>query len=183
MKIILPVLCSLLLIGCSDSTPDQTPPSPTVVASIVEPANPMPAAKEAPSLEVTPAAASAVPATQTALEKEPSQPVVTKETTAPLAQKEVVPAPAPKKAVTTASVDGGALFSQKCASCHGAKAEKSALGKSAIIADFSEQQVKEALKGYQAGTYGKEMKALMQGQAKGLNEGQIDALAKHISSL
>ena len=63
------------------------------------------------------------------------------------------------------------------------KGEKAALGKSAIIADFSEQQVKEALKGYQAGTYGKEMKALMQGQAKGLNDAQIDALAKHISTL
>lgn len=176
MKIILPVLCSLLLIGCSDSTPDQTPPSPTVVTSIAEPT----VHKEAPNTETAPAAPSSV--TATALEKE-AKPAVTKETTAPVTKKEVVPEPAPKKAVTSASVDGGALFSQKCASCHGAKAEKAALGKSAIIADFSEQQVKDALKGYQAGTYGKEMKALMQGQAKGLNDGQIDALSKHIAAL
>ncbi|KFN40156.1 MAG: hypothetical protein JU82_04840 [Sulfuricurvum sp. MLSB] len=81
------------------------------------------------------------------------------------------------------SADGNALFGQKCASCHGMKAEKSALGKSQIIAGWSEQKVKEALKGYQAGTYGKEMKALMQGQAKPLSDAQIDALAKHISGL
>ncbi len=86
-------------------------------------------------------------------------------------------------AAETISVDATALFSQKCASCHGAKAEKSALNKSQIIAAFSEQQIKDALKGYQNGTYGKEMKALMQGQAKGLNETQIDALAKYISGL
>lgn len=90
--------------------------------------------------------------------------------------------PAPVK-TTAVSVDGSALFGQKCASCHGMKAEKSALGKSQVIAGWSEQQVKEALKGYQAGTYGKEMKALMQGQAKPLSDAQIDALAKHISGL
>jgi cytochrome c len=87
------------------------------------------------------------------------------------------------KAPVAASVDGGALFTQKCVSCHGAKAEKAALGKSQIIATFSEAQIKDALKGYQAGTYGKEMKAVMQGQAKALDDAQIDALAKHISSL
>ncbi len=83
----------------------------------------------------------------------------------------------------TDGIDGGALFAQKCASCHGAKAEKSALGKSQIIATFSEQQIKDALHGYQSGTYGKEMKALMQGQAKPLSDEQINALAKHISTL
>ncbi len=81
------------------------------------------------------------------------------------------------------SVDGAALFAQKCVSCHGAKAEKSALNKSQVIATFGEQQIKDALKGYQNGTYGKDMKAVMQGQAKGLNDAQIDALAKYISTL
>lgn len=89
---------------------------------------------------------------------------------------------APKTPVV-ASIDGGALYGQKCASCHGSKGEKAALNKSQIIAQFSETQVKEALKGYQAGTYGKEMKALMQGQAKALDDAQINALAKHISAL
>lgn len=88
-----------------------------------------------------------------------------------------------KPAVPTAvAVDGNALYGQKCASCHGTKAEKAALGKSQVIATLSETQIKDALKGYQAGTYGKEMKALMQGQAKGLSDEQVDALAKHIAT-
>lgn len=87
-----------------------------------------------------------------------------------------------EKAPVNASVDASTLFAQKCASCHGAKGEKSALNKSQIIASFSEAQIKDALKGYQGGTYGKELKAVMQGQAKGLNDAQIDALAKSISS-
>jgi cytochrome c553 len=85
--------------------------------------------------------------------------------------------------VIAAGVDGSALYGQKCASCHGAKAEKAALGKSQVIANLDESQIKEALKGYKVGTYGREMKAVMQGQAKGLNDAQIDALAKTISAL
>lgn len=126
----------------------------------------------APNSEVIPAATEVPTAVNTA-------PV---EETAPAAP--VAPeAAAVPKTPTVASIDGGALYGQKCASCHGAKAEKSALNKSQIIAQFSETQVKEALKGYQAGTYGKEMKALMQGQAKALDDAQIDALAKYISNL
>lgn len=171
MKIILPVLCSLLLIGCSDSTPDQTPPPPTVVA---EPNSSLPV-QEVSAAETAPAVSSTVAAAPAVAEK-----AVTPE---PAAKKEAAPSAVAKQPVAPAAVDAGTLFGQKCASCHGAKGEKAALGKSAIIADFSEQQVKEALKGYQAGTYGKEMKALMQGQAKGLNDAQIDALAKHIPAL
>ncbi|DAB38575.1 MAG TPA: hypothetical protein CFH83_05320 [Sulfuricurvum kujiense] len=140
MKTFLYVICSLFLIGCSESTSEQTPSSTepkTVVTYTVE-----------------------------ANTSTPEQKAPVSETAAPLAT----------------SVDGTALFGQKCASCHGAKGEKPALGKSAVIAEFSEQQIKDALKGYQAGTYGKEMKGLMQGQAKGLNEAQIGALAKAISA-
>ena len=54
MKIILPVLCSLLLIGCSDSTPDQTPPSPTTVAAVAEPNSSLPV-QEASAAETIPA--------------------------------------------------------------------------------------------------------------------------------
>jgi cytochrome c553 len=80
-------------------------------------------------------------------------------------------------------VDGKAIFTQKCVSCHGVKAEKSALNKSQIIANFSEAQIKDALKGYQAGTYGKEMKGIMQGQVKTFDDTQIEALAHYISTL
>jgi cytochrome c553 len=137
MKTFIPIICSLFLIGCSESTSEQTPLS-TEAKSIV---------------------------TYT-IEANRSTP----EQKTPVTD-------------TVTSIDGGALYGQKCASCHGAKGEKPALGKSAVIAEFSEQQIKDALKGYQAGTYGKEMKALMQGQAKALNDAQIDALAKVISAL
>jgi len=151
MKIFIPVLCSLLLIGCSESTPKQ-------------------ASESNESQEIS-----------TPLAEENSS------TATPAEQNETVAAPtsaaATPAAVVNASVDAHALFSQKCASCHGAKAEKSALNKSQIIATLSEQQITDALKGYQNGTYGREMKALMQGQAKPLNDAQIDALAKYISAL
>lgn len=147
MKIVLPILCSLLLIGCGDSKPTESTatPEPAAPVEINQTATP-----EANASSVQPKAQTAATVTTT---------------------------------TETAIIDGGALFAQKCVSCHGAKAEKSALNKSQIIANFSETQVKEALKGYQNGTYGKEMKGVMQGQAKGLNDAQIDALAKYISAL
>lgn len=147
MKIILSVICSLFLIGCSESTPQSNESTNTI------------------SNEVK------------------------KDSALPEENKTVVPEPLISTAVVTpatevaVSVDGEVVFTQKCASCHGAKAEKSALGKSQVIAGWKNSQVKDALRGYQAGTYGKDMKVLMQGQAKGLNDAQIDALAQYISTL
>lgn len=150
MKYILPAICSLLLLGCSDTPPSKASSTPEASAQA-----PAPTEMNQSSLTTTTAATPA----------------------------SVVSAEEPAKTVQTAMVDGGALFGQKCTACHGSKAEKSALGKSQIIAGWKEDQVKTALKGYQAGTYGKEMKAVMQGQAKGLNDAQIDAVAKYISTL
>jgi cytochrome c553 len=144
MKLVIPFICSLLLLGCSES--QQTEKSP--------------ASDTAPSVEMN---------QTTTTEANASSTLPTTQSTASVTE--------------TAGTDAGALFGQKCGSCHGAKAEKSALNKSQIIANFSEAQVKEALKGYQNGTYGKEMKGVMQGQVKGLSDAQIDALAKYISGL
>jgi cytochrome c len=138
MKFIFSIVCSILLIGCGNSTQTSAPEATSKTTTDIT---------NSPAI-VEPNASAAA-----------STPVI------------------------SATVDEGTLFAQKCATCHGAKAEKSALGKSQIIANFSEQQIKDALHGYQAGTYGKEMKTVMQGQAKGLNDVQIDALSKHISSL
>ena len=146
MKIILSVICSLFLIGCSESTP-QSNESNTVIANEVETKS---AVAEENKTAISPTAVTVEVATVT---------------------------------VTETAVDATALFAQKCASCHGGKAEKSALNKSQIIAGWKDTQIKDALKGYQAGTYGKEMKGLMQGQAKGLSDAQIDALAKYVSTL
>jgi cytochrome c553 len=162
------------LIGCGDSTQTEAPAAPqTETQSAAE--TPVPAEEAANEQsavqdEAVVAAAEATAAAKTAVTK-----------TVAAEAKTVAAAEAVKTAA--ASVDGAAIFAQKCASCHGLKAEKAALGKSQVIAGWSSGQTKDALKGYQAGTYGKDMKALMQGQAKALNDAQIDAVAKHISGL
>lgn len=167
MKPMIPLICcSLLFIGCSESASTQPPVAPENEPQSIT------AAVEENSTQ--PAIKSPVPAEAN--------------TVAPIAQKGAEPVKTAsvkgaEKAPMPPAVDGGALFGQKCSSCHGAKGEKSALNKSQVIAGWQETQVKDALKGYQTGTYGKEMKALMQGQAKGLNDTQIDALAKHIQGL
>ncbi|MDD2266390.1 c-type cytochrome [Sulfuricurvum sp.] len=162
MKYILPLISSLLIIGCSDSTPANAPEAPKQITT----------QSTSPALEANESSTVATTA---------AEPVAA--STQPSEAKAPIPAAAPAAPTTTASIDGGTLFGQKCSACHGSKAEKSALGKSQIIAGWKEDQVKNALKGYQDGTYGKEMKGVMQGQAKGLSDAQIDALAKYISTL
>lgn len=84
--------------------------------------------------------------------------------------------------LTSLSADGATLF-KKCAGCHGMKAEKKALGKSHVIQGWEVSKIKTALKGYQNGTYGGPMKAVMKGQAASLKDADIKALAKYIHSL
>jgi cytochrome c553 len=70
----------------------------------------------------------------------------------------------------------------KCQACHGAKAEKKALGVSDIIAQWDAKKIEDALKGYQDGTYGGNMKTVMAGQVKSLSSDDIKALAEHIAN-
>lgn len=81
------------------------------------------------------------------------------------------------------SIDGGALFKSNCSSCHGAKAQNKALGKSHVIAGWDSKKISDALHGYKKGTYGGAMKTIMKGQASKLNDEQISALANYISKL
>lgn len=79
-------------------------------------------------------------------------------------------------------IDATTLFAT-CASCHGQKAEKSALGKSQIIAGWDKQRIIDALHGYKAGTYGGVMKNIMTGQVSNKTNAEIDALADLISKM
>ncbi len=79
-----------------------------------------------------------------------------------------------------AASDGAALY-KKCAACHGANGEKKALGKSHIIKDMSRDDIVAALKGYQDGTYGGAMKALMKGQVATLKDADIEAIADYVA--
>ncbi|HEX5622799.1 MAG TPA: c-type cytochrome [Sulfuricurvum sp.] len=183
MKTILSVVCSLMLIGCSDSTPNHTniPLQNSAIASDTNQAE----INESSIIPAAPATTVSAP-----IEKEvPLEPSKTAQPSAkPVealsAKKAEIPADkpvaiGPKKV----KVDAASLFGSKCAACHGTKGEKQALGKSQIIGEWSASQIADALKGYQAGTYGRETKALMQGQAKGLSAEEIEALAKHIEAL
>lgn len=87
-----------------------------------------------------------------------------------------------KEVVTDASIDATTLFAT-CGSCHGQKAEKSALGKSQIIAGWDKQRIIDALHGYKAGTYGGVMKNIMTGQVNNKTDAEIEALADLISKM
>jgi cytochrome c553 len=89
---------------------------------------------------------------------------------------------AKEEVIDSTPVNGGELFASKCASCHGANADQSALGKSQKIAGWETSKVVDALNGYKNGTYGGSMKGLMKGQAMPLKGNEIQALAEYIST-
>ena len=72
-----------------------------------------------------------------------------------------------------------ALF-KTCASCHGLKGEKEALGKSQVITGWDKDRVIKALNGYKDGSYGGPMKGLMKGQVAKLSDADIKALADYM---
>lgn len=78
------------------------------------------------------------------------------------------------------AADGASLY-KACASCHGASAEKAALGKSQIIKGWEATKIETALKGYKDGSYGGAMKGVMKGQVARLSDDDIKALADYIS--
>jgi cytochrome c553 len=84
---------------------------------------------------------------------------------------------------TLLMADGAATFA-KCAGCHGQKGEKSALGKSAIIAGQDAAKTAEQLHGYKAGTLNQHgMGGLMKGQVAALDDAAIKDVAEYISTL
>lgn len=81
------------------------------------------------------------------------------------------------------AADGAALF-KKCIACHGAKAEKPALGKSEVIAGWPAAKTVESLNGYKAGTLNVHgMGALMKGQVGTYSDEDIAAVADYIATL
>lgn len=81
-------------------------------------------------------------------------------------------------------VKSGEEIFQKCAVCHGKKAEKRSLGVSKIIAGSDTKELIKILKEYRAAkrdTYGRGN--MMNGQAGKLTNKEIKAVSKYISSL
>ncbi len=86
-------------------------------------------------------------------------------------------------ATSLMAADGAALY-KKCAGCHGAKGEKKALGKSAVIQGWDVAKIEEALKGYKAGTRNVHgMGGLMKGQVASMSDADIKAVAEYIHGL
>lgn len=85
--------------------------------------------------------------------------------------------------VSLMAADGAALY-KKCAACHGAKGEKAALGKSAVIGGVDTATLVADLKGYKAGTTNKKgMGALMKGQVASYSDADIEAVSAYINGL
>lgn len=68
-----------------------------------------------------------------------------------------------------------------CFACHGYNFKKVAMGKSKVVANMSEDQIKTALDGYKDGTYGGSMKGVMKAQVKRISD--TSATAKAIVAL
>lgn len=77
----------------------------------------------------------------------------------------------------------GADLYKACQGCHGAKAEKVALGKSKVLASLSKDEIIANMKGYKAGTFGGQMKVLMVKQAENLSDADIVAVAEYIQTI
>jgi cytochrome c553 len=201
MKIALLAVLAFMLIGCGEESKTQTHEAQThetqkvtthevkaqAVKEVVEKVAPKKEAKESITKTVehtteavksvaTEAVESATKAVESATK------TVTESATKAVesATKAVEPV---KKAVAEAtSADGKTIF-KACIGCHGASAEKPALGKSKVIKGWDAAKVEEALNGYKNGTYGGAMKALMKGQASKLSDNDIKAVAEYISKL
>jgi len=78
----------------------------------------------------------------------------------------------------------GAQKFAKCVGCHGAKAERKALGKSDVIAGWDVAKTEEALKAYKAGTKNDQgMGGIMKAQVASYSDADIKAVAEYIHSL
>ena len=79
--------------------------------------------------------------------------------------------------------NASSLYTNRCASCHGANAEKSALNASENIAQWDSKRIEDALQGYKSGTFGGKMKGIMQAQSKSLTDEEIRLLSDYITTL
>jgi cytochrome c553 len=164
-KIALSAIVALVLIGCGDNKSTTDNEVKSAAPQKAAPVEKVAAIEE----KVTPAEEKVVVTEEKAVEA--AAPAETK-----------TEAVVEKAAAVPAVVDGAKLFTV-CSSCHGAKGEKKALGRSQVIAGWDAAKTEQALKGYQDGSYGGAMKAVMQGQASKLSDAEIKALADYISKL
>jgi len=84
---------------------------------------------------------------------------------------------------TLLMADGAASYA-KCAGCHGQNGEKSALGKSAVIAGQDAAKTVEQLVGYKAGTLNQHgMGGVMKGQVATMDDATMKEVADYIAAM
>jgi cytochrome c553 len=91
---------------------------------------------------------------------------------------------ATKEVVKTTSMEpteGKQIFATRCAVCHGEKGQGQGIYPK-LIGNTKEVALQK-LKGYVDGTYGKQQKMIMIGQAKGIDDAQKAAVAEYIATL
>lgn len=76
---------------------------------------------------------------------------------------------------------GKALYTAKCASCHGADGTKSLMSKP--VKGLNQADFSAMMLGYKAKTYGGTKKATMENVASKVSEADITALAAYVSTL
>lgn len=89
----------------------------------------------------------------------------------------------PPPLTITKELDGKRVFNSKCAHCHGEKGTR-APARGVRVANLNELEVQNALGLYRIGKRNHfSGGALMQSQAKNLNDNEIAAVAKYIDQL
>jgi len=84
-------------------------------------------------------------------------------------------------ALTVAGTSVFAASTAACKGCHGQNFEKKAMNVSKIVKEMSKADIVTALKGYKDGSYGGNMKGIMAGQVKALDDAAIEAIATEIA--
>lgn len=177
------ITASLLFTGCgNDSTKSASDATAKAVESSKEAAaKAADAAKEATNkaIEATKEAASkAADAAKVAAD-------ATKEAASDAVDSMKQSATEAAGAVANAVLDeAGKAAYAKCSGCHGVDGKTKALGKSALLAGQSKDDLVSKINAYKAGTRNEAgMGNLMQGQVASLDDATVDAVATYISSL
>jgi len=174
------VTASLLLIGCGQDKSAETKAEPAKAQSHQTESV---ADKAAKAVEATKEAASAAATKAVEATKEAASAAATKATEVAKEAKETA-TKAVESAKKAVSGNSAPAAYAKCAGCHGKDGKMKALGKSAVIAGQSKDELVKKIKEYKAGTRNVAgMGSLMKGQVAGLSDADVDAIATYLSGL
>ncbi|MGM0622546.1 MAG: c-type cytochrome [Campylobacterota bacterium] len=78
---------------------------------------------------------------------------------------------------------GQAYYERRCQSCHGENADIKSYNRSRPLVDLSEDEFKNAIKGYKNGTYDRGQAFIMQPHARSMRTSQIQEVIAYINTL